>query len=117
MGNDRDNGRNPASTEQLRVGAGFAEAERGEILSRLSKLDRKLKRFDADATALEVSVKARDSKEQQVVLEARLPGLERMVAVSKESKLNAALTDVRDELWRQIDDAVNKRWVTRRDRV
>jgi hypothetical protein len=114
MASGRDNGKTPASTEQLRLGVGFSESERDEIVARLRKLDRRLKRFDADATALEVSVKGRDTAEQQVRLEARLPGIERIVAVSKEPVLKRALTDVRDEVWRQIDDTVNKRWITTR---
>jgi ribosome-associated translation inhibitor RaiA len=108
------NGRTPASMEQLRLGTGFAESEREEVVTRLRKLDRRLKRFDADATELEISVKGRDSNEQQVVLEAWLPGLDRIVAVSKEPKVKDALLEVRDELWRQIDDAVGKRWLSNR---
>lgn len=101
--------RTPASTRQLRLGNGFTAGEREEVIGRLSKLDRRLKRFDADATDLEVSIKGRDSNEQQVVLEARVPGYDRFVATSREAKLRHALRDVRDELWRQIDDAVTKR--------
>jgi ribosome-associated translation inhibitor RaiA len=108
------NGRTPASLEQLRLGAGFQEGEREEVVARLSRLNRRLKRFDADATELVVSVKGRDSAEQQVTLEARLPGHERFVAVSQEPRLKDALNDVRDDIWRQIDDAVNKRQDRRR---
>lgn len=109
------NGRTSARVaEQLRLGAGFREDERGEVVARFSKLDRRLKRFDADATALEVSIKGRDTNEQQVTLEARLPGHDRFVAVSQEPRLKDALNDVRDDIWRQIDDAVNKRTDARR---
>lgn len=99
----------PASTDQLRLGVGFNQSERDEVVARLRKLDRRLKRFDGDATELEVSVKDRDSNEQQVVLEARLPGYDRFVATSRQLRLKEALTEVREEIWRQIDDAVTRR--------
>lgn len=108
MGSNGDHA-NPATVEQLRLGSGFQESEREEVVRRFSKLDRRLKRFDADATDLEVSVKSRDSSDQQVTFEARVPGHDRFVAVSREPKLKDALNDVRDDIWRQIDDAVTKR--------
>lgn len=108
MGSNGDNS-NPASVDQLRLGAGFQEDERAEVVRRFSKLDRRLKRFDGDATDLEVSVKSRDSADQQVTFAARVPGHERFVAVSREPRLKDALMAVRDDIWRQIDDAVTKR--------
>lgn len=109
MGASRRDGEPPATIEQLRLGAGFADDERDEIASRLSKLDRRLKRFSADAVDMELSVKARDTNEQHVVLETRIAGYERFVATSDEPQMKDALNEVRDELWRQVDDAVNKR--------
>lgn len=108
MSRDGGNG-NPASTAQLRLGSGFHDDERDEVVARVSKLDRRLQRFDADATQLELSVKGRDSNEQHVVFEARLPGHDRLVATSSEPRLRDALNDVRDDMWRLIDDAVTKR--------
>lgn len=109
MGANRSNGDRHATVEDIRLGAGFTDDERGDIVSRLSKLDRRLKRFDQDAVDLEISVKGRDTNEQHVVLEARVAGYERFVATSDEPQMRDALNDVRDEIWRQIDDAVNKR--------
>lgn len=109
MGASRNNGEPPASVEQLRLGAGFADDERDDITSRLSKLNRRLKRFSADVVDMELSVKARDTVEQHVVLETRIAGYERFVATSDEPKMKDALKEVRDDLWRQVDDAVNKR--------
>lgn len=105
---------NPASAEQIRLGNGFREDERADVVERMRKLDRRLQRFDADATDLELSVKGRDSSDQQVVIEAWLPGHDRFVAVSREPKLKDALNQVRDELWRQIDDALNRQTDARR---
>jgi hypothetical protein len=105
-----------ATVRQLRLGAGFAEAERVDIVERFRKLDRRLKRFDADAVDMQLSVKGRDSNEQQVVLDTRIAGLDRFVVTSREPVLKDALNDVRDEIWRTVDDAVNKRTTNSRRR-
>jgi hypothetical protein len=98
-----------ASLDQLRLGTGFAESERDRIVARLSKLNRRLKRFPAEGTWLELSVKERDSSSQSVTLECEVPGFAKFVATSTESNLRDALMDVREDLWRQINDAVTKR--------
>lgn len=109
MGANRNDGDRPATLERLRLGTGFADDERDQITSRLNKLNRRLKRFDADAVDMELSVKGRDTNEQQVVLETWIAGYERFVATSREPEMKDALNEVRDDLWRQVDDAVNKR--------
>ncbi len=106
--------RSPATVEGLRLGAGFAASERDEVVGWLSKLDRRLRRFDADGVDLELSVKGRDTTQQQVVLEAWIAGHERFVATSREAVLKDAVREARDELWRQIDHAVGKRRDARR---
>jgi ribosome-associated translation inhibitor RaiA len=98
-----------ASLRQLRIGEGFSESERDRVLARLQKLDRRLRKFPADGTELVISVKDRDSTSQKVTLECDLPHFRRIVATSTEPDLRAALMEVREDLWRQIDDAVNKR--------
>lgn len=113
MATDREEVRAPTQAARLRLGAGFSEAEREEVLARFSKLERRLQRYDDDAVALELSVKGRDTNEQQVVLEARISGFDRFLATSREPVLKDALNDVRDDLWRQIDDAMNKRRASR----
>lgn len=100
---------NRASLDQLVLGSGFAENERDRIVERLAKLNRRLKRFPADGTRLELSVKERDNSGQSVTLECWLPGFAKVVATSSEAKLRDALMDVREDLWRQIDDAVTRR--------
>jgi ribosome-associated translation inhibitor RaiA len=87
----------------------FNEAERPRILERLDKLNRRLKKFPADGTDLHLTVKDRDSTGQKITLEAWLPNFGHIAATSTESDLRAALMDVREDLWRQIDDAVNRR--------
>lgn len=98
-----------ASLAQLRLGAGFAERDRAMVEQRLSKLNRRLRAFPADATDIELSVKDREATSQKVTLECRLPHYGRIVATSHEADLRDALMDVREDLWRQIDDAVSRR--------
>lgn len=104
-----DSSRSGASLAQLRLGPGFAESEREMVETHLERLNRRLKRFPAEATELEITVSGRDDTTQEVVLEAWLPRFGHMAATSQERALVTALHDVRDSLWRQIDDAVNKR--------
>ena len=98
-----------ASLAQLALGHGFEAAERDRIVERLDKLNRRLKRFPADGTWLEISVKERDSSGQSVTLLCELPGFAKLVATSSEPDLRDALMDVREDMWRQIDDAVTRR--------
>jgi ribosome-associated translation inhibitor RaiA len=98
-----------ASLALLRMSGEFNEAERPRILERLDKLNRRLKKFPADGTDLHLTVKDRDSTGQKITLEAWLPNFGHIAATSTESDLRAALMDVREDLWRQIDDAVNRR--------
>ena len=98
-----------ASLEQLALGNGFEESERGRIVERLSKLNRRLKRFPADATHLELQVKERNNSGQTLTFIAQLPGYSQFVATSTEADLRDALMDVREDMWRQIDDAVTRR--------
>lgn len=100
---------NAASLDQLSLGAGFSDSERDRIVDRLQKLNRRLRRFPADGTFLELSVKDRDTNSQKVTLECEVPKFSRLVATSDEPDLKAALMEVRDDMWRQIDDAVNRR--------
>ena len=98
-----------ASTAQLQLGSGFRDDERERVVARLDKLNRRLKRFPADGTELHLTVKERDTSAQTVTLECRVPRFAAFVATSREADLAAALMEVREDLWRQIDDAVGKR--------
>lgn len=104
-----DAGGNTASLEQLALGSGFEASERDRIIERLDKLNRRLRRFPADGTWLEVSVKERNNSGQSVTLICELPGFAKLVATSSEQDLRDALMDVREDMWRQIDDAVTRR--------
>lgn len=104
-----DAGADRGSLAKLNLGKGFTDAERDRVVERLSQLNRHLKRFPADDTWLELSVKDRDTTSQVVTLTAELPRLGRVQASSKEDDLMAALADVRQDLIRQIDGELDKR--------
>ena len=100
---------NAATVDQLRVVPGFRGDEADRLRDTLRKLDRRLSRFDAGAVDMELSVKERDTPSQRVVLECWIAGHQKMVATSTESRIEKAVVEVREDLWRQIDRAVNKR--------
>ena len=110
---DEDGGTNSgperASLEQLRIGFGFEESERPRILEVLRKLDRQLKRFPASSVDLELTVKDRDTTAQKVTLEAWLPNMPRIVVTSREHSLRDALMEVREDLWRRVKEALDRR--------
>ncbi|MCW3838643.1 HPF/RaiA family ribosome-associated protein [Micromonospora yasonensis] len=91
--------------ECLRVGTGFSQGDRVWIAERFATLDSRLAGFHADATELAVSVKDRDSRGQKVTLECWIAGRQKIVTISAEDDLHAALNDVRDDLRRRLNDA------------
>lgn len=109
-GEQEETAENRASVDQnLFLGTGFKENERGRIVERLEKLDRRLGNFPADASYLRLSVKDRERNAQKLTLECEVPNLPLLVATSDEPDLRAALMDVRDDMWEQLDQAINKR--------
>ena len=58
----------------LHLGAGFDDADRPWVLDALKSLSPHLARWDPAGVDLEMSVKHRGGKEQQVTLRAALPG-------------------------------------------
>ncbi|HSK91719.1 MAG TPA: hypothetical protein VK875_10435 [Euzebyales bacterium] len=98
-----------ASIDQLRIEFGFEESEHARVLDVLRKLDRQLKRFPADAVDMELTVKDRDTTAQKVTMEVWLPNLPRIVATSKEIALRDALMEVREDVWRQIKEQLDRR--------
>ncbi|MBN1171415.1 MAG: HPF/RaiA family ribosome-associated protein [Micromonosporaceae bacterium] len=91
--------------ERLRVVDGFAQEERPGIVERLRSLDTHLTTYPASATDLELSIKDRGRPGQKVTLECWIAGQTRLVATSAKEQFSVALTDVRDELRRQLSDA------------
>ncbi|HEY7144155.1 MAG TPA: hypothetical protein VH637_07910 [Streptosporangiaceae bacterium] len=98
------NGSAHVLAEQLRLGAGFGQADQSHVLEILSSLGRHLAHWRADRVDLEISVKDRDGAEQKVTLEAWLPGRPSLVATSAGRDLDHALVEVRKEMIRQVEE-------------
>jgi len=79
------------------------------VLRVLAGLAPHLAGWNPEQVELEVSVKEREGRDQRVTFEARLAGWPRIVATSHEDDLDRALTEVRDDLIRQIEDAKARR--------
>ena len=94
--------------DRLRLGTGFSESERPGIIGRLSALDRRLGSFPEDSLDLELSIKEREGADQRVTLECWMAGQSRLVSTSATSSLQDALTEVRDDMIRQIGDATTR---------
>ena len=98
-----------ASVESsLRLGSGFEASERDRIVAGWSSLTNRLESFREGTVDLELSVKERGKPSQRTVLEAWIAGSDRLVATSEEPDLAGALTEVRDDLIRQLTDAKNR---------
>ncbi|MDT7651987.1 MAG: hypothetical protein QOI36_3393 [Pseudonocardiales bacterium] len=95
--------------ERLRLGAGFAAADRPRILGALSALAPHLSGWEHDQVDLEVSLKDREGPDQKLTLQAWLAGRTHLVATSHERDLDHALVEVRRELIRQIEDERSRR--------
>jgi ribosome-associated translation inhibitor RaiA len=93
----------------LRVGAGFTDDDRRWIRDALESLAPHLARWDSADVDVEISVKHRGGKEQQVTLQAGLPGYPPLVAKATDRQLDRAIAEAKHELIRQIEDAKSKR--------
>ena len=95
--------------ERLRLGAGFAAADRPRILGVLSALAQHLSGWEHDQVDLEVSLKDTEGPDQKVTLQAWLAGRAHLVAASHERDVDHALAEVRRDLIRQIEDEKSRR--------
>jgi ribosome-associated translation inhibitor RaiA len=87
----------------FRLGAGFKEEEREQVLGELSALGSHLAKWDPGDVQVDVSVHERGGKEQRVTLRAFLPGLPPLVAVGSDRDLKRALDDAKRDLITQLD--------------
>jgi hypothetical protein len=104
-----DNSTRGILEEHLRLGAGFAAADRPRIVRALSALAPHLSGWGHDQVDLEVSLKDTEGPDQKVTLQAWLGGRTHLVATSHEHDLDHALAEVRRELIRQIEDERSRR--------
>ncbi len=99
----------PATVEaSLRLGGGLQMGERAGIIAGWHRLDERLRSFRAGSVDLELTVKERDTPSQHTTLEAWIAGEPRLVATSTHADLAQALTEVRDDMIRQVSDAKNR---------
>ncbi len=106
---DRENSPARILGERLRLGAGFGAGDRDHVLELVSPLGRHLAHWSPERVDLEISVKNRGGAEQTVTLEAWLPRWPSLVARSAERELDHAVTNVRKEMIRLIEDKKAKR--------
>jgi ribosome-associated translation inhibitor RaiA len=106
---ETENARTDVLDEVVRLGAGFTDGDRPWVLERLSALVPHVARWDPADLDLEISVKHRDAKEQQVTLRADLPGYPPLVASAVDRDLDRALAEAKRELIRQVEDEKKKR--------
>lgn len=92
----------------LRVANGVTAEERDRIVGSWGRLDSRLRSFEAGTVELQLSVKERDTPSQRTTLEAWIAGQPRLVATSGRANLDEAMTEVREDLIRQITDAKNR---------
>jgi ribosome-associated translation inhibitor RaiA len=95
--------------ERLRLGAGFAAADRPRVLGALSALEPHLSGWKHNQVDLEVSLKDTKGSDQKLTLQAWLAGRAHLVATSHERDLDHALAEVRRDLIRQIEDQRSRR--------
>src|ERR1700722_2694446 len=99
-----DNARRDRLDERsFRLGAGFKEQERGQVLEELSALGPHLARWDPSEVEVDVSVHEGGDKEPRVTLRAFLPGWPPLVAVGFDPDLMRALAEAKRGLITQID--------------
>ena len=94
---------------RLRLGSGFAAADRQRILGALSALAPHLAGWEPDQVVLEVSLKDAEGPDQKVTLQVWLAARAHLVATSHERDLDHALADVRRDVIRQIEDERSRR--------
>ena len=90
------------------LGGGLGPKDRAGIVDNWGRLDHRLRSFRADDVDLILTVKERDEPSQHTTLEARIAHRPRMVAASTDIDLDTALTEVRDDMVRQLTDAKSR---------
>ncbi|MCS7483934.1 HPF/RaiA family ribosome-associated protein [Umezawaea endophytica] len=102
--------------QRLRLGNGFGPSDQGRVVHALANLAPHLNTWQPAQVDLALSVKERGQKDQKVTFEAFLSGWPPFVATSHEAELDIALTEVRKEMIRQIEDAKSRREPRKHDK-
>lgn len=94
--------------DALELVNGVAPEEFDAVAALLGRLNDRLRSFPAGTVKLQLSVKQRDQPGQRTTLEASIAGQQhRIIATSDRDDFDAAISEVRDDLIRQITDAKN----------
>ena len=100
---------NPATVaDSLSLQGDIYDGDLDMIIDHWSKLDARLRSFDAGTVALQLFVKERDTKSQHITLDVKINGQNPLVATSASADFVHALNEVRDEMIRQITDMKTK---------
>ncbi len=100
---------NPATVaDSLSLHGDIYDGEFDTIVDHWSKLDARLRSFDAGTVSMQLFVKERDTKSQHVTLDVKIDGKNPLVATSSSADFGHALNEVRDEMIRQITDMKTK---------
>ena len=90
--------------DSLTVHGDLHQADIDKLVDHWSKLDARLRSFDAGTVAMDLFVKDRDTKSQHVTLDVKIDRHDPLVATSSNTDLDRALNEVRDEMIRQLGD-------------
>ena len=94
--------------DSLSVHGDLYQADIDKLVDHWSKLDSRLRSFDAGTVSMQLFVKDRDSKSQHVTLDLKIDRHDPLVATSSNTDLDQALNEVRDEMIRQLTDMKTK---------
>lgn len=94
---------------RLRLGTGFTDSERDQIVECFIPLWTRLRSFEHAAVQLELSVKGRGGADPLVTLTCEIADRPGLVATSSAHDVTAALFEVRDGLMHQVQDAKTRR--------
>jgi ribosome-associated translation inhibitor RaiA len=94
--------------DSLTVHGDLHQADIDKLVDHWSKLDSRLRSFDAGTVSMQLFVKDRDAKSQRVTLDLKVDGHDPLVATSSNADLDRALNEVRDEMIRQLTDMKTK---------
>lgn len=94
---------------RLRLGTGFTDSDRDQIVERFTPLWTRLRSFEHATVQLELSVKDRGGIDPLVTLTCEIADRPGLVATSSERDFTAALFEVRDGLMHQVQDAKTRR--------
>ena len=95
-------------SDSLTVHGDLHQADIDKLVDHWSKLDSRLRSFDAGTVSMQLFLKDRDAKSQRVTLDLKVDGHEPLVATSSNADLDRALNEVRDEMIRQLTDMKTK---------